>query len=154
LKSRLFSPSIKVEATKYAKVPLYNKPIIFTGDHLKSRLFSPLTKVEATKYAKILYLRTHVLLTGDHLKSRLFSPLTKVEATKYAKIPEHPSIFACIFRRRGGGLPRKLECHGFVCKSQDDAISVAAQLYQGLLDAIRRNGSKVECFFFTFILVS
>lgn len=79
------------------------------------------------------------------MKSRLFSPLTKVEATKYAKIPEHPSIFACIFRRRGGGLPRKLECHGFVCKSQDDAISVAAQLYQGLLDAIRRNGSKVKC---------
>ena len=44
----------------------------------------------------------------------------------------------------GGGLPRKLECHGFVCKSQDDAISVAAQLYQGLLDAIRRHGSKVS----------
>ena len=44
----------------------------------------------------------------------------------------------------GGGLPRKLECHGFVCKSQDDAISVAAQLYQGLLDAIRRHGSKVR----------
>ena len=73
----------------------------------------------------------------------MFSPLSKIEATKYARIPEHPPIFACIIRRSGAGLPRKLECHGFVCKTQDDAISVAAQLYQGLLDAIRRNGSKV-----------
>ena len=43
----------------------------------------------------------------------------------------HPPIFACVMRR--AGMPKQLECHGFICQTSEDAIIIAANLYQSLL---------------------
>lgn len=34
---------------------------------------------------------------------------------------------------RSQGIPKTLECHGFVCQTPEDAIVIAATLYQGLM---------------------
>ncbi len=62
---------------------------------------------------------------GD--KHRLFHDLAFHEVELAADAP-HPPIFACVMRRTG--VPKQLECHGFVCSSAEDAIIVAANLYQ------------------------
>ena len=58
----------------------------------------------------------------------------------------HPPIFACVMRR--AGMPKQLECHGFICQSSEDAIIIAANLYQSLLDTMRKtkaaSGRKIE----------
>ena len=43
----------------------------------------------------------------------------------------HPPMFACVMRKIGES--RILECHGFICRSSEDAIVIAANLYQALL---------------------
>ncbi len=48
----------------------------------------------------------------------------------------HPPVFACVMRRTG--VPKQLECHGFVCTSSEDAIIIAANLYQALLETMKR----------------
>ncbi|MCL4146335.1 UNVERIFIED_CONTAM: hypothetical protein GTU68_063111, partial [Idotea baltica] len=40
------------------------------------------------------------------------------------------------------GVPKVLECHGFVCRSAEDAIVVAANLYQSLLESMRGGNSS------------
>ena len=40
---------------------------------------------------------------------------------------------------RRAGTPKQLECHGFICQSSEDAIIIAANLYQSLLDTMRKN---------------
>ena len=35
-------------------------------------------------------------------------------------------------------VKKLLECHAFVCNSQADAIAIAAQLYQALVETIRK----------------
>ncbi len=74
---------------------------------------------------------------GDEARNRLFCPLAKSEL-KYTKTaePQHPPMFACITRTSD----KDLECHGFVCKSTEEAVSIAAQLYQALLDTIKAQG--------------
>ena len=51
-------------------------------------------------------------------------------------------------QKRGNTKTKKLlECHAFVCNSQADAIAIAAQLYQALVETIRkfnRNADKVN----------
>ena len=37
-----------------------------------------------------------------------------------------------------------LECHAFVCNSQADAIAIAAQLYQALVETIRKFNRHAE----------
>lgn len=50
-------------------------------------------------------------------------------------------MFACITRKTNkNGEDKELECHGFVCKSTEEAVSVAAQLYQSLIDTIKAQG--------------
>merc|ERR1719397_1253607 len=49
----------------------------------------------------------------------------------------HPPIFACVMRRSGS--PKQLECHGFICSSAEDAIIIAANLYQSLLDTMKKS---------------
>ena len=49
----------------------------------------------------------------------------------------HPPVFACVMRRSGS--PKQLECHGFICSSAEDAIIIAANLYQSLLDTMKKN---------------
>ncbi len=49
----------------------------------------------------------------------------------------HPPVFACVMRR--AGMPKQLECHGFICSSAEDAIIIAANLYQALVDTMKKN---------------
>ncbi|KAK0088963.1 hypothetical protein PV325_010008 [Microctonus aethiopoides] len=43
----------------------------------------------------------------------------------------YPPIFAVVMRRPGAA--KVLECHGFACKTEEDAITAAATLYKALL---------------------
>lgn len=43
----------------------------------------------------------------------------------------HAPIFAVVMR--SASAPKILECHGFICKSTEDAIVIAATLYQSLM---------------------
>ncbi|XP_055854791.1 uncharacterized protein LOC129918342 [Episyrphus balteatus] len=63
-------------------------------------------------------------------KSTLFQPLSSSEQRKIAS-SLHAPIFAVVMR--SSGVPKVLECHGFVCKSTEDAIVIAATLYQSLM---------------------
>ena len=48
-------------------------------------------------------------------------------------------------QRQGNSKPKKLlECHAFVCSSQADAIAIAAQLYQALVETIRKFNRHAE----------
>ena len=59
------------------------------------------------------------------------------EEVGLAQAAPHPPIFACVMRR--SGQPKQLECHGFICAAPEDAIVIAANLYQSLLDTMRRH---------------
>ena len=61
-------------------------------------------------------------------KSRLFHDLESETEVELAADNPHPPIFACVMRRQGSH--KQLECHGFVCNSSEDAIIIAANLYQ------------------------
>ena len=69
-------------------------------------------------------------------KTELFHSLTHEEAALAAG-PTHPAMFAAVMRK--AGVPKQLECHGFVCDSPEEAILVAANLYQALLETMKRN---------------
>jgi len=47
----------------------------------------------------------------------------------------HAPIFAVVMR--SASSPKVLECHGFICKSTEDAIVIAATLYQSLMAKIK-----------------
>ena len=61
-------------------------------------------------------------------KSRLFHDLESETEVELAADNPHPPIFACVMRRQGS--QKQLECHGFVCNTSEDAIIIAANLYQ------------------------
>ncbi|XP_042230514.1 uncharacterized protein LOC121871958 [Homarus americanus] len=66
-------------------------------------------------------------------KYNLYHPLNVPEPAVMAI--QHPPMFACVMRKVG--VPKVLECHGFVCQSSEDAIVMAANLYQALLENMR-----------------
>ena len=41
-------------------------------------------------------------------------------------------------------IKMSLECHAFICRGQADAIAIAAQLYQALVETIRRNNAEIS----------
>lgn len=43
---------------------------------------------------------------------------------------------------RSGGIPKQLECHGFVCQTPEDAIVIAATLYQSLMSHMGSNQNQ------------
>eukprot|EP00094_Tigriopus_californicus_P011478 TCALIF_11083-PA protein Name:"Protein of unknown function" AED:0.50 eAED:0.79 QI:0/0.2/0/0.5/0.8/0.83/6/0/1132 len=55
---------------------------------------------------------------------------------KHAASTEHPSMFACIMRRNGP--QKRLECHGFVCHSKEEAVDIASNLYSSLMETMRQ----------------
>ena len=59
------------------------------------------------------------------------------EEISLAQTGVHPPVFACVMRR--SGMPKQLECHGFICSSAEDAIVIAANLYQALVDTMKRH---------------
>lgn len=46
----------------------------------------------------------------------------------------HAPIFAIVMR--SASMPKMLECHAFICKSTEDAIVIAATLYQSLMSHV------------------
>ena len=54
----------------------------------------------------------------------------------------HPPMFACVMRKLGDS--RILECHGFICKASEDAIVIAANLYQALLGTMNSDDKSHE----------
>ncbi|XP_059090987.1 uncharacterized protein LOC131886615 [Tigriopus californicus] len=72
---------------------------------------------------------------GDAEKNQLFSPLPNQDL-KHAASTEHPSMFACIMRRNGP--QKRLECHGFVCHSKEEAVDIASNLYSSLMETMRQ----------------
>ena len=73
----------------------------------------------------------------DGGKTQLFYPLSGGEAELARSLSPHPALFAAVMRR--AGVAKQLECHGFVCDSPEEAIMVAANLYQALLETMKRN---------------
>lgn len=49
----------------------------------------------------------------------------------------HPPLFTCVMRNTQA--PKNLECHAFVCENPEDAIVIAANLYQALLRNMKNN---------------
>lgn len=73
-------------------------------------------------------------------KSRLFHELDGEHEVELAADSPHPPLFACVMRRTGG--QKILECHGFVCANSEDAIIIAANLYQALLETMKKQKQK------------
>ena len=76
---------------------------------------------------------------GDAERNQLFNPLIKKDWKLAAQV-EHPAMFACIMRRNG--VPKQLECHGFVCDSKDDAIDIASNLYKSLMETMKKQNNN------------
>ena len=74
-------------------------------------------------------------------RHRLYYDLDFHEVELAADAP-HPPVFACVMRRTG--VPKQLECHGFVCSSSEDAIIIAANLYQALLETMKKQKQQQQ----------
>ncbi|CAL8115794.1 unnamed protein product [Orchesella dallaii] len=73
-------------------------------------------------------------------KSRLFGEMDSELSSVYqnciadpTKNFKNPPIFACVMREASFSL----DCHAFACKCAEDAIVIAANLYQSLVDKMR-----------------
>jgi len=80
-------------------------------------------------------------------KSRLFGRMDSELARAYLgcmtgskKSFKNPPIFACVMREASFSL----DCHAFACKCAEDAIVVAANLYQSLVDKMRCGNKEGE----------
>uniref|UniRef100_A0A340TYK5 PID domain-containing protein n=1 Tax=Glossina morsitans morsitans TaxID=37546 RepID=A0A340TYK5_GLOMM len=69
-------------------------------------------------------------------KNSLFQPLSSPEQQRLSNNP-HAPIFAVVMR--SAEVSKMLECHGFICKSTEDAIVIAATLYQSLMSHVSSN---------------
>ncbi|XP_062559801.1 uncharacterized protein LOC134224460 isoform X2 [Armigeres subalbatus] len=63
-------------------------------------------------------------------KRALFRPLSAADKRRLSS-GLHSPLFAIVMR--SNSIPRLLECHGFVCQTPEDAIVIAATLYQSLM---------------------
>ncbi|EAT35041.1 AAEL012768-PA, partial [Aedes aegypti] len=63
-------------------------------------------------------------------KRALFRPLSAADKRRLSS-GLHSPLFAIVMR--SSASPRQLECHGFVCQTPEDAIVIAATLYQSLM---------------------
>ncbi|XP_011188131.1 uncharacterized protein LOC105215737 isoform X3 [Zeugodacus cucurbitae] len=72
-------------------------------------------------------------------KTSLFRPLCGNEKNQ---VPSngHAPIFAVVMR--SPGLPKVLKCHAFICKSTEDAIVIAATLYQSLMSHVNSSSHR------------
>ncbi|KRF99849.1 uncharacterized protein Dwil_GK13725, isoform D [Drosophila willistoni] len=74
-------------------------------------------------------------------KTALFQPLsTNEQLSVEHNIHIHAPIFAVVMR--SASSPKVLECHGFICKSTEDAIVIAATLYQSLMAHVSTNSHR------------
>lgn len=72
-------------------------------------------------------------------KKTLFQPLSSIE---HKRIPteKHAPLFAVVMR--SACAQKVLECHGFVCETPEDAIVIAATLYQSLMSHVNNSNSN------------
>ena len=71
-------------------------------------------------------------------KQNLFHPLSTADDGEWVTCPAfHPPLFTCVMRNTSA--PKSLECHAFVCDNPEDAIVIAANLYQALLRNMKNN---------------
>ncbi|KAM8706493.1 hypothetical protein ACLKA7_010717 [Drosophila subpalustris] len=74
-------------------------------------------------------------------KTALFQPLSAIEQLAVEQSEHiHAPIFAVVMR--SASAPKILECHGFICKSTEDAIVIAATLYQSLMAHVSTNSHR------------
>jgi hypothetical protein len=81
-------------------------------------------------------------------KGRLFSPMEAELGRTYLDVLKgteahcfrNPPIFACVMREASFSL----NCHAFACRCAEDAIVIAANLYQSLVDKMRSGGREGE----------
>ena len=83
-------------------------------------------------------------------KGALFQPLNAIDektivSTTHKHGTEtpynhHSPMFAVVMRKMG--VSKQLECHGFVCACSEDAIVIAANLYQALMNNMQNGGSN------------
>lgn len=77
-------------------------------------------------------------------KTTLFRKLTPNEACYFTGdyYNDHSPLFVAVMRKIG--VSRQLECHGFVCDSNENAIVIAANLYKALVITMVKNQTSEE----------
>lgn len=81
-------------------------------------------------------------------KQALFRALDKGEKD-YINDDQHSPLFAVVMRKTGAH--KRLECHGFVCQTSEDAIVMAATLYKSLMahmkakEKMPKNRNGITC---------
>lgn len=76
-------------------------------------------------------------------KQNLFHPLGTADDGDWVTLPAfHPPLFTCVMRNTQA--PKNLECHAFVCDNPEDAIVIAANLYQALLRNMKNNETQQQ----------
>lgn len=85
-------------------------------------------------------------------KGALFKPLNQLEEKTIVSTTQrggtatpynhHSPMFAVVMRKMG--VSKQLECHGFVCACSEDAIVIAANLYQALMNNMLNSSSSNE----------
>ncbi|KAJ9586291.1 hypothetical protein L9F63_020054 [Diploptera punctata] len=98
--------------TEYAFLPLIADPDAID----KGALFKPLNTIEE----KIILSRSQ--------KGGIDTPYN-----------HHSPMFAVVMRKMG--VSKQLECHGFVCACSEDAIVIAANLYQALMNNMQNRNN-------------
>jgi hypothetical protein len=83
-------------------------------------------------------------------KGALFQPLNPTDEKTIVSTTQkyggekpynhHSPMFAVVMRKMG--VSKQLECHGFVCACSEDAIVIAANLYQALMNNMHSGGSN------------
>lgn len=95
---------------------------------------------QANNSKKCSYAFLPLITDPDQLdKQSLFQDLSDSE-TKYIVTQNHAPIFAVVMRKIG--LPKTLECHGFICQTSEDAIVIAATLYKSLMAHMKSHDKK------------
>ena len=115
----IFNPFTTIAVWAAVKFVVKKEPAISGGDIRHKFAFLPL-----------------IADPDDGGKTELFYPLSAEESI-LAKSPSHPALFAAVMRK--AGVSKQLECHGFICDSPEEAILLAANLYQALLETMKRN---------------
>lgn len=72
-------------------------------------------------------------------KQTLFRALNDDEK-HYISDDQHSPLFAVVMRKTGAH--KRLECHGFVCQTSEDAIVIAATLYKSLMAHMKAKERK------------
>lgn len=72
-------------------------------------------------------------------KKTLFQPLS-ISDQKRIPMENHAPLFAVVMR--SACAQKVLECHGFICETPEDAIVIAATLYQSLMTHVNNSNSN------------